>query len=416
MTRGPLIHGVLLLAALVFAYQTWTREEVLFERFVGDIKLWKLAPDSITALVYDSPERSMRFERRKDELGTYLWGIDTRAPAKPKKVEPTKPESNSDASVGGHDHAHGAAADPAKPAPSHAEPEPQPTVNEFPLNVNGVQAFEDFADMRALRSLGKLTEEDLKKYELADSKQILSVIYEGGTKSLILGGQIYSGIHRYALDPETNNAYVVAGDVLKNLINGFNDARELKAYKFKDDELAKIKITVGDDKTIDLVRVTIVEGGKEVKTWGRAETPGKPDQTLSNFVVSFNNLDPAKFEPKVDISPMTRKLRFDYYDSAGKSVGWIELFEDAPKGQEPAAPPPGTTPAAPGTTPAAPPGDGTAQPDGAQPAASAQAGKDSSKSSEIKYYIRSPVTRGPAAVLTSMATRIIDDIEQILAQ
>jgi hypothetical protein len=126
---------------------------------------------------------------------------------------------------------------------------------------------------------------------------------------------------------------------------------------------------VGDDSR-KLERITIAEDGKKARTWALASAPGKPDQTMSNFLMAFNQLVPATYESDVDAGTLQLRARLDYYGEGGKRIGWLELYEQPPD---------------------------TAR----DPAATAQ------------YFARSELTRMYVGVFDNIASRIVDDINQI---
>ncbi|RMH39204.1 MAG: hypothetical protein D6689_17380, partial [Deltaproteobacteria bacterium] len=181
MKRGPIIHGVLLVATAAFAYQTWTRDKtVKVER--AQFVLWDGRPADIVSVDYDvKDKRTIHIERRSDDQGSYLWGIATRTTIIPAKK-----------SAPGGDQAGAGARDAGV-----AEPEPQPevktTTKEFPVGESGDKLLEGLAPMRALRELGALTDEQRKEYGLEDAGTQLTVNFQSGSHTLILGGRVYGG-------------------------------------------------------------------------------------------------------------------------------------------------------------------------------------------------------------------------------
>jgi hypothetical protein len=124
-------------------------------------------------------------------------------------------------------------------------------------------------------------------------------------------------------------------------------------------------------------------------------------------------------------------VRVEYQTAAGAPLGWVELYHQprAEAGQDQAAP--GTTPPAGAATPAgATPPAGAATPAaGATPAGAATPAADAPKTAagatgvpekdeerRPVYLMRTEVTRMPAGVAHTTASRITEDIEQIFGQ
>ena len=82
MKVGPVVHGALLVAALGFAYQAWTRTKSEPPK-AGTVTVWKESTDSFQAFAYDGDSKSVRVERREDKGETYLWGKVTEQKRKP---------------------------------------------------------------------------------------------------------------------------------------------------------------------------------------------------------------------------------------------------------------------------------------------------------------------------------------------
>lgn len=398
MKRGPIIHGVLLVAALIFAYQTWTREQPE-ERKTGDVKVWSTPVNQVSAVVYDTKDRTVRLERRQEGGDSYLWGSESRTKIKPKPpAQPGQEPGSEDMS------------EPAEPA--------EIDTREFAVGETGTAAIDNLAALHALRDLGQPSDADLKEYGLDESQDNITLSFQGGSRSLVVGGKVFASSDRYVRDPDSGKAYVLSGDVLKDLLAGEPGLRLRKVHDFTDDELARAVVSAGD-KTRNLVRITVEEQSKKSKNWADAKAADKPDQTMSNFVQNMDKLLPSSYVPTVDPKTLTLKVKVDYQDASGKSLGWIELYEQAP---EPAtgATPAGNAPESPAAPDAGKPAAKPAAADAAKPAvadaakpAAADAAKPESKPS---YYIRTELTRTYASIAANAATRITDDIDQVFAQ
>jgi hypothetical protein len=401
-----LIHGVLLLAVLGFSYQTWTREKKV-EPKTGKVVVWSTSEDKVSAIVYQTKDRDVRLDRKAGDGGSYLWGTETRTT---RVRPPTKPGE----------------------APDPAAEKTTTTSREFPADERGEEALTDLAELRALRDLGELTEEDKKKYELIDSTDSITVYYEGGQHSIILGGRVYGGADRYIIDTATNRGYAIAGKIISPLHGGESGMNLRKLHTFKDDDVGKVALT-GDalgGKQLGLLR-TEVEGetGKK-KGWADERTPDKLDQTLANVLDRIGEkVRPTQYDEEAAITklaPLVKVMTARYTDKAGKELGFFELYKvtepapEPPPEPEPAPTPDGAKPdgAKPDATkPGATKPDAT-KPDAAKPdAAKPEEAKPEPKQPEpvVNFYVRTERTRTYGKIGKALGELIEKDLQQVFA-
>lgn len=413
MRRGAIIHGILLVGALLLAYQTWTREETV-EPLTGDIVVWSVPGPQLKAITLEFEGREIRVERRTDAQGSYFWGSDQRTIEQYLPPDKNKPDAGPGPRV------------PEQPVKASSK-------REFMVGEKGDELFKNLTELRALRSLGKIDEDKKSLYELVEKTQTISVIHDGGTHSLVLGGKVYGSGDRYAMNPVTGEGYVVSQVVTRDIGNGEAGLRLAKLHDYADEEVGKAVIEVkGQKRTLLRTRATD-ERGRETRTWADATAPDKPNQTMANFLRNVDNLKPSRFLPDADLTGVARVVRVEYQTAAGAPLGWVELYHQprAEAGQDQAPAAPGATPPAGAVTPAgttAPAGAtapaGTTAPAGATtPAAGAPKAAPGAEGVPEKdeerrpvYLMRTEVTRMPAGVAHTTASRITEDIEQIFGQ
>jgi hypothetical protein len=389
-----LIHGVLLVAALGFAYQTWTREKKV-EPKTGKVEVWSTPTSKVTAIIYQTKDRDVRLDRKTAEGGAYLWGTETRT----TRVRP-----------------------PSKPGEA---PKPEETTTttsrEFPADERADEALEGLAELRALRDLGELTEEDKKKYELIESTDSITVYYEGGQHSIILGGRVYGGADRYIIDTATNRGYAIAGKIISPLHGGESGMNLRKLHTFKDDDVGKVALT-GDSlggKQLSLLRREVEgETGKK-KGWADERTPDKLDQTLANVLDRIGEkVRPTQYDEEAAITkvaPLTRVLTARYTDKAGKELGFFELYKVVEPAAEPAPVPEEAPPATPDgakkdekdAKPADPAAEAT------PPAATTPKGPPEPT---ITFYVRTERTHTYGKIGKAMGELVEKDLQQVFAE
>ncbi|HKE20471.1 MAG TPA: hypothetical protein VKB80_36610 [Kofleriaceae bacterium] len=101
MRVGPIVHGALLAGALVFAYQTWTRDKNESPK-VGVVSVWQESLDDFESFAYDGDKKSVNVEVRHDGKDAYYWGKVTRTEKKAKPRVPVKAPDESGEGEGGH--------------------------------------------------------------------------------------------------------------------------------------------------------------------------------------------------------------------------------------------------------------------------------------------------------------------------
>ena len=319
MKRGPIIHAVLLVLVLGFAYQTWTREKKV-EPKTGKVEVWSKPADSLEAVLFETKDRTLRVERRKDDAGGFLWGKETRV-SRHKKRPPKPPAAGQDAGVPATDKDAG--------VPPEPEEEIKTSTREFPGGEAADELFANFAKLRALRDLGELDDAERAEYGLAESTDNITAIFADGQRSLILGGRIYGSSDRYVVDTTTNHGYAIAGAVVRGLTSGETALRVKELHRFEPDKVATAALATAAGGKRTLVRTTVKGPKGDTKGWADPATPDKHDQTMANFLDSILKLRPSAYLLDLKAETLTPVVTIDYRDGAGKPLGRFELYKDS---------------------------------------------------------------------------------------
>lgn len=335
MTKiGPIAHGVLLIAALAFGYQTWQRDKEV-EPKTGTIALWDEPVASFQSLQYDEENKSVRIEVRGEGDDEYLWGIvktSRKAPPKPKKPAPKKPEQDDNKD----DDATSSEDDSADGDDAEAEPEPEliTTTREFPVGDAGAEFRVSISKMMALRDLGKLSEDKKQEYGLSEGVDNLTIFFKSGKqRTLIVGKRVFGGSDRYMVDPETGKGYVLSSLIMNKITGAEHSLGLKKLHDFEDEELGQVTVkTAAKERT--MLKTEIDEAGKKKTQWADKDEPLKADLTLANFLDRVDKLKPSQYMPEQDPASMMKVATLNYKDKSGKDLGYLELYRKEPAEEE----------------------------------------------------------------------------------
>lgn len=302
--RLAAVHAVLLVLALAFAYQTWTREET--NSTEGSVTLWKGEADQIASVNYEYDGRRVLVERRRDEMGPYLWGVFTR--------EATSPAAQQ--AVGGQ--APGVA-DTAMSAAGAARVD----TTLFQAGLEAERVFESLASLRAFRDLGVVDDARKGDYGLAGATARLVVNFRTRARELVVGGSVYGSGDRYVLNPENGRTYVIAGQLVRSLEGADVTLQERRLHAYEPDRVASVTL-----RTAKGERTMLRTGGEGFgpSTWASPDTPDQLDQTFGNFMQRLEQLWISDFAPALDPATLVSVVRADYLDAKGRSLGYLELF------------------------------------------------------------------------------------------
>ena len=398
--RGALIHGILLAVMLVYGYRTWTRDKTILPD-IGNVVLWSKSENDIKSIEYRSPKKIVKIERKPEG---YWWGVDTTIET---KARPQAPKPNAGSGSAGSGSAGSGSAGSGSGAGSGSaaaevvtieEDETGQKTREFPLGEAGDKLIKSYADARALRDLGKPNDAAKKDYKLGtkpanivygkDGKPVSATTVtvnftDGSSRSFTIGGPVYGGSDKYAVDDKSGKAYVLSKDLLSGLEIGETTLHLVDPRGFDAAKIGSVTIEAnGKSKTVARIQTDSgSDGGQQVKTWGDPKTK-KGDQTAANFVDNANNLRPTEYASNVKLSELTPVMKMTYKDERGSLLGTMQLFKREKPGQlaegqelDPANPPKG----------------------------------------ETEYYILTEKTRVPAIVRKDTAARAEGDIETVFS-
>lgn len=277
------VHGGLFLLAVIGALLTWTRDTTT-EADEGRPLVWERDTTEVVSVHYRAPEMDVQIQRRTDEAGSFLWGIEVEGAESTDTLE-------------------------------------------YPVGAPGSTLVGRLANLRVIRDLGALSPEMVERFGLGDATETVEVSFVDGERLLTVGDSAFGGRDRYALEPATGAGYVIASDITRPLSIGEGALRERWLHRFMDDDVATVRITVPGGGAREMTRT---EDGE----W-TDEGSDVPDAAFANFMQRVDQLAIGGYgaEP---VAASTRSLvRVDYLDDAGEQLGFVELFHDDLAEQDP---------------------------------------------------------------------------------
>ena len=282
------------------------------------------------------------------------------------------------------------------PPPPVPEMETVVTTQQFPVGDAGDKLVAAVTKARALRDLGALTDANKKDYKLDDSKTTFAINFATEQRTFVIGGAVFGGADRYAMESGSQRGYVLSKDLLQAVDSGKISLQLADPRGFDNAKLYRVTVTAAGKfatqaKTV--AKITANTKGAPATSWGDPAT-NKVDETMANFVDKAATLRPSEYQPELKISDLTEVVSFRYADEKGSPLGNMTLY----KRSRAAAPlvPSAALPVAELAT-AAPPAAPTPK-------------------MITEYFIVTPKTRVPGLVATEAAEKTENDLATVFGQ
>lgn len=293
-----IFHGLLLLAALGLAFQTWTR--VGPEGAIpGSVVLWNASPDDVETLSFQALGVDVTLERRQDPHGPYFWGTVVR-----------------DRSIFGPN----VGIDASDPMASTARFD---TVG-FLVGEDGRRLIESFARLRVLRDLGRVSDEQAAEYGLASAEGSLVLQTGRARRELIVGDPVWETSNRYVSDPETGRTYVVDARPIVDLESAERTLLERRPLDLSYDAIERVTLRWPSGE-----RTMVREQSTNPSTaaWAPIDQPTQPDHAFTDVMNLLAQPSIVDYAADLDPVALTEVAGLEYYDRGGRSVGYLQFFQ-----------------------------------------------------------------------------------------
>lgn len=389
MKRSLIIHVSLLLLLLVLGYFTWTREPSGDQQ---DIPMLSVS-EGLARVVYETPDRKVAVERRKDGQGPYhtltveTWETppppppeepkpaepkpgeakpdevkpgepkpDEPKPGEPKPGEPAKPNEEGKPGETGKPSTPGDTAStkatdetpktdeapkPAEPKAALSKPEPAKVrkVQVFKGSKGADELMKSLSQLKALRVLGKVEAARLKEFGLAESKKSLRLEGGGATRTLILGDNTYGSMDTYVLDKGDGQVYVLRPSYLQDFAYAEFRLMDRELVGFQRSDVERVTLKAKGRSKVLLQR----ERSQPDKVyWADPANPDKKNEQYANWMDMVYRLNPLSFVgPDEKITDLKEILSLTY-EGTGKTLDTLTIYETS--GPPSATPAPGSAP------------------------------------------------------------------------
>jgi hypothetical protein len=257
MNRLVGVYSLLLLAALVGAFLSWTREPE--EKQNSAVVLFDAVQADLARVEFESERLVASIETMSDDRGGYLWVRTEKrsGSASGGKDKPSASAQSAPTTAGDSDKAQkerdgapsnneglepGQDGAPEKPTPekTSANTDAQAASaipKSFKAGDAGQRVIEHFAPFRALRRLESIDADKLDGFGLKTPEATLKLVTRSGVEATFeVGSDGYGHRHIYVRDPRTGHVYLVDGGSIRPLRHADTRLpdRELVDLKEKD--------------------------------------------------------------------------------------------------------------------------------------------------------------------------------------
>lgn len=304
--RSLAIHLSLFIFASALGLRALTKgdDEV---RDQHETELWTVTPEKVSRLEFTSDERKVVLESKTDAEGRYfITTVDRLKKAPPH--DPHRPPPASDAG-----------------APSVGEGERETL--RFIAVQEAEELAESVASLTAKRSLGKLEASRFEEFGFeGEAAPTVRIDLAGESHELVVGGRTPGGGDVYVMDKGTGDAYVVAGNIARNLESAESSLIERNLVRLEEAEVHKVVVKAGDAQRA----LMPIEGQKGF--WANPDQPTVKDETASNWMSKLDKLRISEYvaEP-ANPTPMAQ---IEYYSKDGKRLATVELASESVPGND----------------------------------------------------------------------------------
>jgi len=318
IARSLGLHGALFLGAALLGLRAWTAVDEPNKKIVA-AELWSARPTDVQHVEFRTDKKLVSLDPQQDAAGRYYVG----------NIQNVKPGSEAPKKASADAGAPEAEKPKHRPNPHHPELDTDPhrfiSLNKADELVNGL------ATLKASRVLGKIANDRLAEFGFDKADQgTLEVTISGKKHELALGEKTPGGTDRYVRNPETGDAYVIAGTIANDLASADSRLVEREFHDFGDEKIGKVVL-----KTATGTR-EIVRHATEKDFWSRPETPETKDETVSNWMTKVDRLRVTNYQETLEPVPKPEEqaVRIEYFNDHGKELGFLELTRRPAVGKE----------------------------------------------------------------------------------
>lgn len=301
MNRGKSILALLVAAALAWAYVATHRPGPTGGGPDAQVSVWQVQPDAIGSVVYRDGGRQITLvpDWSQDQDEPFIW-VDAATP----------------------DAAPGA---PPKPG----ERKTPPALGAFKGNAVAQSTLLLLADLRAKRLLGRAEALELARYDLAESRRYVELVFADGRPPwrLDFGRATPGNALRYVRTHTNDSVYLVR----ENLVNGLlGDGRRLfdnQLFPFSPATAGRIEIDHAG-RTQHLYQVTGPD--RRRKGWAARADAQEGDPLLGEIASRIARLLADRYAPRDEKLPQAANLEVRLYkdkEEGGRSESaWLKVF------------------------------------------------------------------------------------------
>jgi uncharacterized protein DUF4340 len=298
--KGILPHVAAFALASALALVVWSRADKAGDSSAAErVEVWGGTKERVESVRFESPQRSVSLEARKDANGTYYVGtVD--------KEETSRPRPAASADAG---------------APPPEAPGKRVTTRFIGVKEAGELAGK-LAPLVAVRQLGAVAAGRAEEFGFDKPEGTLKVKVGGAEQSLVIGGTTPGGQERYAKREPGGLVFAISGDVVQTMLGAESRLLEREFHGFADADVTRLRISRGG-KAREAVSMADKKGA-----WADAQQPGKLDETIGNWLGKVGRLHVTEYveKPSVPLAPESAIVRIEYFGGT-KTLGFLELYK-----------------------------------------------------------------------------------------
>jgi hypothetical protein len=313
--KGLVIHAVLALAGLLFAYQTWTRPAVIEEQPqpYEAVEILACKPEQLERLEIDFATHNVVLVPEKGPSGSRYWFTSSPPASKLKEL--------AEQSVDG-----GVAPDEKPSSKSIRKVEATEPVT-FLGNDLVPELLAAIMPLRPLRDLGKIDASRDAEFGFDKASTTFKASCGGQSITLTLAGRTYGKNDSYARDIKTGKTYLLFGRPFIDLQTAQSKLMQNDLHTFTLADVDEAVITAGNQMRKLVQRDRAIKGQGQ---WVDAAKPDQRNEAFGNWFERVGKLRVRKYlargqQPGADLTSS---------HAAGEPVLAIEYkLEGQPKGK-----------------------------------------------------------------------------------